>query len=74
MTGVIKTYTSKPYSLGLHPHVSWPDFVNPLVLLLMYYTLVALLHKWVHVTEEVCVLIFLHLIPLHTFPLPVTKF
>uniref|UniRef100_A0A673ABJ4 Uncharacterized protein n=1 Tax=Sphaeramia orbicularis TaxID=375764 RepID=A0A673ABJ4_9TELE len=55
MTGVIRTKNSNPYSLGLHAHVSWPDFVNPLVLLLMYYTLMALLHKWVHITEEVCV-------------------
>ncbi|XP_078144364.1 piezo-type mechanosensitive ion channel component 2 [Centroberyx gerrardi] len=52
MTGVIRTNSSDPYSLGLHSHVSWPDFINPLVLLLLYYTLVALLHKWVHVTEE----------------------
>ncbi|XP_028266562.1 piezo-type mechanosensitive ion channel component 2 [Parambassis ranga] len=53
MTGVIRTTTSDPHSLGLHPHVSWPDFINPLVLLLLYYTLVALLHRWVHITEEV---------------------
>ncbi|AWP09441.1 putative piezo-type mechanosensitive ion channel component 2-like [Scophthalmus maximus] len=52
MTGVIRTNTSDRNSLGLHPHVSWPDFINPLVLLLLYYTLVALLHKWVHITEE----------------------
>ncbi|KAK7884332.1 hypothetical protein WMY93_027455 [Mugilogobius chulae] len=52
MTGVIKTHPSRPYSLSLHAHVSWPDFVNPVVLLLMYNTLVALLHKWVHITEE----------------------
>ncbi|XP_040908244.1 piezo-type mechanosensitive ion channel component 2 [Toxotes jaculatrix] len=54
MTGVIRTNSSDRHSLGLHPHVSWPDFINPLVLLLLYYTLVALLHKWVHITEEVC--------------------
>uniref|UniRef100_A0A8C6MC66 Piezo-type mechanosensitive ion channel component n=1 Tax=Nothobranchius furzeri TaxID=105023 RepID=A0A8C6MC66_NOTFU len=53
MTGVIRTTSSHPHSLGLHPHVCWPDFINPLVLLLLYYTLVALLHKWVHITEEV---------------------
>lgn len=55
MTGVIRTNISDPHTLGLHPHVSWPDFISPLVLLLLYYTLVALLHKWVHITEEVCV-------------------
>lgn len=53
MTGVIRTNSSEPYSLALHTFVSWPDFVNPLVLLLLYFTLVALLHKWVHITEEV---------------------
>lgn len=53
MTGVVRINSSEPHILGLHPHVSWPDFINPLVLLLLYYTLVALLHKWVHVTEEV---------------------
>ncbi|KAK5863316.1 hypothetical protein PBY51_000354 [Eleginops maclovinus] len=52
MTGVIRTNSSDPHVLGLHPHVSWPDFINPLVLLLLYYTLVALLHKWVYITEE----------------------
>ncbi|CAJ1085575.1 piezo-type mechanosensitive ion channel component 2 [Xyrichtys novacula] len=52
MTGVIWTNSSDPHTLGLHPHVSWPDFVNPLVLLLLYYTLVALLHKWVHIEIE----------------------
>ncbi|KAL6119927.1 uncharacterized protein ACO6RY_04388 [Pungitius sinensis] len=52
MTGVVRINSSDPHILGLHPHVSWPDFINPLVLLLLYYTLVALLHKWVHITEE----------------------
>uniref|UniRef100_A0A8C5N3M8 Piezo-type mechanosensitive ion channel component n=1 Tax=Gouania willdenowi TaxID=441366 RepID=A0A8C5N3M8_GOUWI len=58
MTGVISTNSSDRHRLGMHPHVTWPDFINPLVLLLLYYTLVALLHKWVHLTEddeEVCV-------------------
>ncbi|XP_076597549.1 piezo-type mechanosensitive ion channel component 2-like [Chaetodon auriga] len=52
MIGVIRTNSSDPNILSLHPHVSWPDFINPLVLLLLYYTLIALLHKWVHITEE----------------------
>lgn len=54
MTGVIRTNSSEPYTLALHPFVSWPDFVNPLVLLLLYFTLVTLLHKWIHITEQVC--------------------
>ncbi|XP_035014498.2 piezo-type mechanosensitive ion channel component 2 [Hippoglossus stenolepis] len=52
MTGIIRTNSSDCNSLGLHPNISWPDFINPLVLLLLYYTLVAVLHKWVHITEE----------------------
>lgn len=59
MTGVIRTNSSNRHTLGLHPYVTWPDFINPLVLLLLYYTLVALLHKWVHITEEVCVSVFM---------------
>uniref|UniRef100_A0AAV2LVL5 Piezo TM1-24 domain-containing protein n=1 Tax=Knipowitschia caucasica TaxID=637954 RepID=A0AAV2LVL5_KNICA len=52
MTGVIRTDPLRPYSLKLHAEVCWPDFINPLVVLLLYYTLVALLHKWVHVPTE----------------------
>ncbi|XP_029974309.1 piezo-type mechanosensitive ion channel component 2 [Salarias fasciatus] len=52
MTGIIRTNSSDRHTLGLHTHITWPDFVNPLVLLLLYYTLMALLHKWVHITEE----------------------
>ncbi|KAF3696681.1 Piezo-type mechanosensitive ion channel component 2 Protein FAM38B [Channa argus] len=51
MTGVIRTNNSDPNTLDLHPHVSWPDFINPLVLLLLYYTLVALLHRWFYMIE-----------------------
>ncbi|XP_053705319.1 piezo-type mechanosensitive ion channel component 2 [Synchiropus splendidus] len=52
MIGVIRTNSSEPYSLRLQPRVCWPDFINPLVLLLLYYTLVALLHKWVHISDD----------------------
>lgn len=55
MIGVIRTNSSEPFSLRLHPRVCWPDFVNPLVLLLLYFTLVALLHKWDKLTDQVCV-------------------
>ncbi|TNN60308.1 Piezo-type mechanosensitive ion channel component 2 [Liparis tanakae] len=53
MTGVVRTNSSDPHILGLHPHVSWPDFINPLVLLMLYYILLALLHKWANIIEEV---------------------
>ncbi|XP_042564868.1 piezo-type mechanosensitive ion channel component 2 [Clupea harengus] len=52
MTALIRTNGSEPHSLRLQPDVSWPVFINPLVLLLLYYTLVALLHKWVHINAE----------------------
>uniref|UniRef100_A0A8C9WR46 Piezo-type mechanosensitive ion channel component n=1 Tax=Scleropages formosus TaxID=113540 RepID=A0A8C9WR46_SCLFO len=51
MTAFIQTNHSSPHILGLHPGVTWPVFINPLVLLLLYYTLVTLLKKWV--PEEV---------------------
>ncbi|XP_064156489.1 piezo-type mechanosensitive ion channel component 2 isoform X4 [Anguilla rostrata] len=52
MTAFIRTNSSDPHRLGLHPDVTWPVFVSPLVVLMLYYTLVAMLHKWVHVVEE----------------------
>uniref|UniRef100_A0A8C8DBF9 Piezo-type mechanosensitive ion channel component n=1 Tax=Oncorhynchus tshawytscha TaxID=74940 RepID=A0A8C8DBF9_ONCTS len=52
ITAVIQTNETEPYSLGLQPDISWPVLTNPMVLLLLYYTLVALLHKWVNITEE----------------------
>lgn len=63
LIGVIRTNSSDRHSLGLHSNVCWPDFVNPFVLLLLYYTLVALLHKWVHITDEVCWCITANLSP-----------
>ncbi|CAL8261284.1 unnamed protein product [Gadus morhua 'NCC'] len=54
MTGVIRTNASEPHSLRLHPEVCWPDLGSPLVLLLLYYTLVALLHRWVPLTGQEC--------------------
>ncbi|XP_062854275.1 piezo-type mechanosensitive ion channel component 2 [Trichomycterus rosablanca] len=53
MTAFIHTNSSRPYSLGLQADISWPVIINPLVLLVLYYTLVALLQKWAPlVTEE----------------------
>ncbi|XP_038863404.1 piezo-type mechanosensitive ion channel component 2-like [Salvelinus namaycush] len=52
MTAFIRTNETEPYSLGLQADVSWPVFINPMVLLLLYYTMVSLLHKWVYITEE----------------------
>ncbi|XP_066500511.1 piezo-type mechanosensitive ion channel component 2 [Hoplias malabaricus] len=52
MTAFIHTNTSEPYSLGLQTDVSWPMIINPLVLLVLYYVLVALLQKWTFISEE----------------------
>ncbi|XP_028841723.1 piezo-type mechanosensitive ion channel component 2 [Denticeps clupeoides] len=57
MTAFIRTNASDPHRLQLQPGSSWPIFVNPLVLLVLYYTLVALLHKWVHVAAEPIVMV-----------------
>ncbi|XP_066558966.1 piezo-type mechanosensitive ion channel component 2 [Amia ocellicauda] len=53
MTAFIRTSISDPHRLGLHGDITWPVLLNPLVLLVLYYTLVALLHKWVHIPAEV---------------------
>ncbi|XP_030641114.1 piezo-type mechanosensitive ion channel component 2 [Chanos chanos] len=52
MTAFIHTEVSEPFSVALHEDVSWPVIVNPLVLLVLYYTLIALLHRWVNIVEE----------------------
>nr|XP_046188657.1 piezo-type mechanosensitive ion channel component 2-like [Oncorhynchus gorbuscha] len=52
MTAFIRTNETEPYSLGLQADVSWPVFINPMVLLLLYYTMVALLHKCVYIPGE----------------------
>ncbi|XP_063049296.1 piezo-type mechanosensitive ion channel component 2 [Engraulis encrasicolus] len=52
MTAFILTNSSEPHRLQLQPDVSWPVFINPLLLLLLYFTLVALMHKWVHIDPE----------------------
>ncbi|XP_036388553.1 piezo-type mechanosensitive ion channel component 2 [Megalops cyprinoides] len=52
MTAFIWTNSSDPHGLHLHPDAAWPVFVNPLVLLVLYYTLVAVLHKWVYLSDE----------------------
>lgn len=53
MTAFIHTNSSEPYSLGLHPDMTWPMIINPLLLLVLYYTLVALLQKWALTATEV---------------------
>ncbi|KAM6977730.1 piezo-type mechanosensitive ion channel component 2 [Aplochiton taeniatus] len=52
MTAFIRTNSADPYSLSLHSDASWPVFINLLILLLLYYTLLALMHKWANITKE----------------------
>ncbi|XP_027706364.1 piezo-type mechanosensitive ion channel component 2-like [Vombatus ursinus] len=46
MTAVIKTNRTESWKLHSHPGLSWPEFANPLILLLSYYVLIMLLHQW----------------------------
>ncbi|XP_043336503.1 piezo-type mechanosensitive ion channel component 2-like [Cervus canadensis] len=45
MTALIRTNHTEVWKLHLHPGLSWPEMVNPLILLLSYYTLVLLLQQ-----------------------------
>ncbi|XP_019403737.1 PREDICTED: piezo-type mechanosensitive ion channel component 2-like isoform X2 [Crocodylus porosus] len=46
MTAIIKTNITESWKLQLHPGLTWPVFLNPLVLLVLYYALVVLLQQW----------------------------
>ncbi|XP_048353863.1 piezo-type mechanosensitive ion channel component 2-like [Sphaerodactylus townsendi] len=43
---LIKADNSVPWKLQVHPQLSWPMALNPLVLLILYYTLVMMLQEW----------------------------
>ncbi|KAL5021686.1 hypothetical protein ScPMuIL_000841 [Solemya velum] len=46
LTGVIRTDCSKPYTLELHSDIDWPVFVNPGILLLLYWVLAFETRRW----------------------------
>ncbi|XP_067410652.1 piezo-type mechanosensitive ion channel component 2-like [Emydura macquarii macquarii] len=46
MVALIKTNTTEIWKLQVHPGLSWPVFLNPLMLLVLYYSLVMLLQQW----------------------------
>ncbi|XP_041431756.1 piezo-type mechanosensitive ion channel component 2 [Xenopus laevis] len=46
MTAIIRTNGTKTWIIHLHHELQWPVFLNPLILLFMYYTLVMLLNNW----------------------------
>ncbi|XP_015277936.1 PREDICTED: piezo-type mechanosensitive ion channel component 2-like [Gekko japonicus] len=43
---LIKADITVPWKLQVHPQLSWPAALNPLVLLVLYYTLVMMLQQW----------------------------
>ncbi|XP_075428719.1 piezo-type mechanosensitive ion channel component 2-like [Ascaphus truei] len=48
MTAFVKCNMTESWIIQLHPGLNWPAFLNPFVLLVLYYTLVSLLHQWAH--------------------------
>uniref|UniRef100_A0A8C3XJ29 Piezo-type mechanosensitive ion channel component n=1 Tax=Chelydra serpentina TaxID=8475 RepID=A0A8C3XJ29_CHESE len=46
MVALIKTNTTEIWKLQIHSGLSWPVFLNPLLLLVLYYSLVMLLQQW----------------------------
>nr|XP_048676526.1 piezo-type mechanosensitive ion channel component 2-like [Caretta caretta] len=46
MVALIKTNTTEIWKLQIHSGLSWPVFLNPLLLLVLYYSLVLLLQQW----------------------------
>ncbi|XP_053247692.1 piezo-type mechanosensitive ion channel component 2-like [Podarcis raffonei] len=43
---LIKTNITVPWKFQVHPQLSWPVALNPLALLVLYYTLVMMLQRW----------------------------
>ncbi|EMP35810.1 Protein PIEZO2 [Chelonia mydas] len=46
MVALIKTNTTEIWKLQIHSGLSWPVFLNPLLLFVLYYSLVMLLQQW----------------------------
>ncbi|GCB66207.1 hypothetical protein scyTo_0010066 [Scyliorhinus torazame] len=45
MTAVIKTNMSEPWQLMTHPGLHWPVILNPIVLLVLYYTIATIIRQ-----------------------------
>uniref|UniRef100_A0A1B8XYI5 Piezo TM1-24 domain-containing protein n=1 Tax=Xenopus tropicalis TaxID=8364 RepID=A0A1B8XYI5_XENTR len=54
MTAIIRTNSTQSWIIHLHHDLQWPVFLNPLILLLMYYTLVMLLDQWNQIPVVYC--------------------
>ncbi|KAM4691993.1 piezo-type mechanosensitive ion channel component 2-like [Rhinophrynus dorsalis] len=52
MSAIVRTNSSEFWAIHLHQGLHWPVFLNPFILLFMYYTLVMLLHQWGQVPLE----------------------
>ncbi|XP_068119991.1 piezo-type mechanosensitive ion channel component 2-like isoform X2 [Hyperolius riggenbachi] len=54
MTALIRTNETQSWVIHLHEDLHWPVFVNPFLLLVLYYTLVMLLQQWARLPVEQC--------------------
>ncbi|KAM8945740.1 piezo-type mechanosensitive ion channel component 2-like [Pelodytes ibericus] len=52
MTAIIKTNGTELWVVHLHQGLNWPVFLNPFILLVLYYTLIMLLHQWTPLPME----------------------
>ncbi|XP_030069316.1 piezo-type mechanosensitive ion channel component 2-like [Microcaecilia unicolor] len=52
MTAFVKTNVTESWKLKMHPGLKWPAFVNPLILLVLYYSLISLLHQWTKIPMQ----------------------
>uniref|UniRef100_UPI00358F3C92 piezo-type mechanosensitive ion channel component 2 n=1 Tax=Myxine glutinosa TaxID=7769 RepID=UPI00358F3C92 len=48
ITGVVRTDCARPWELAVHSGLSWPVFMNPIVLLILYFTIATLLRLWLY--------------------------
>ncbi|XP_053571976.1 piezo-type mechanosensitive ion channel component 2-like [Bombina bombina] len=49
MTAIIRTNETATWVIKLHDGLNWPVFLNPFVLLIMYYLLIMLLQQWANI-------------------------
>nr|XP_025041544.1 piezo-type mechanosensitive ion channel component 2-like [Pelodiscus sinensis] len=52
MVALIKPNATEIWKLQIHSGLSWPVFLNPLLLLVLYYSLVMLLQEWALIHKE----------------------
>ncbi|XP_029467744.1 piezo-type mechanosensitive ion channel component 2-like [Rhinatrema bivittatum] len=49
MTAFVETNVTESWKLKMHHGLTWPAFVNPVILLVLYYTLISLVHQWTEI-------------------------